>query len=178
LVFNEMELHIAIPLITTPASLTKLTPTFLHSQWIALTHKSFEHGAQGFNDRLAFLGKRLVDMQVSLALLSRPDPQHSSSLPLEDVYSHPALRGLENVSESSKQGVLQKSRLARLAATYKIPAAVRWKPRKSDNLAASGQDVIMAHTMYSMVGALALRQGGEIATRVVRERIIRPLGLR
>ena len=25
-------------------------------KWLAITHKSFEHGAQGFNDRLAYLG--------------------------------------------------------------------------------------------------------------------------
>lgn len=25
-------------------------------KWLAVTHKSFEHGARGFNDRLAFLG--------------------------------------------------------------------------------------------------------------------------
>jgi large subunit ribosomal protein L15 len=117
-------------------------------------------------------------MQVSLALLSRPDPQHNSAFPPTDVFSHPSLKGLENVTPSSKQEVLEKTRLAKLAATYKIPAAVRWKPRKSDNLAASGQDVVLAHTMYSMVGALVLRQGSEVATRVVRERIIRPLGLR
>jgi large subunit ribosomal protein L15 len=156
--------------------LPKLIPSL--SQWVSLTHKSFEHGAQGFNDRLAFLGKRLVDMQVSLALLSRPEPLEPTSIPSTDVYSHPALRGLENITLPIKHSVLDKGRLARLAATYKIPAAVRWKPRKSDNLKSSGQDVVLAHTLYSMVGALALRQGGEVANRIVNERIIRPLGLR
>lgn len=27
-------------------------------RWLAITHKSFDHGRRGFNDRLAFLGKR------------------------------------------------------------------------------------------------------------------------
>jgi large subunit ribosomal protein L15 len=118
-----------------------------------------------------------VDWHVSLALLSRPNTS-TRDAPIEDVFSHPALHGLENVSEGAKSSILEKSRLARLADTYKIPQAVRWKPRKSDSLESSGQDLIMAHAMYSMVGALVLKQGGEIATRVVRERIIRPLGLR
>lgn len=25
-------------------------------KWLAVTHKSFDHGRRGFNDRLAFLG--------------------------------------------------------------------------------------------------------------------------
>lgn len=27
-------------------------------KWLAVTHKSFDHGRRGFNDRLAFLGTR------------------------------------------------------------------------------------------------------------------------
>ena len=27
-------------------------------KWLAVTHKSFDHGRRGYNDRLAFLGKR------------------------------------------------------------------------------------------------------------------------
>ena len=27
------------------------------TKWLAVTHKSFDHGRRGFNDRLAFLGK-------------------------------------------------------------------------------------------------------------------------
>ena len=26
-------------------------------KWLAVTHKSFDHGSRGFNDRLAFLGR-------------------------------------------------------------------------------------------------------------------------
>ena len=26
------------------------------TKWLAVTHKSFDHGRRGFNDRLAFLG--------------------------------------------------------------------------------------------------------------------------
>lgn len=28
-------------------------------QWVAVTHKSFDHGRRGFNERLAFLGKQM-----------------------------------------------------------------------------------------------------------------------
>ena len=55
---------------------------------------------------------------------------------------------------------------------------MRWKPRKSDNLQGSGVETVLAHTVYSIIGALALQRGGEVAGRVARERILAPLGLR
>ena len=55
---------------------------------------------------------------------------------------------------------------------------VRWKPRKSDRLEASGVETVLAHTMYSLIGALALKRGGEVAARVAREKILQPLGVR
>jgi large subunit ribosomal protein L15 len=36
-------------------------------KWLAITHKSFDHGRRGYNDRLAFLG-------MIAALLIRPEP--------------------------------------------------------------------------------------------------------
>lgn len=49
---------------------------------------------------------------------------------------------------------------------------------QADNLKGSGVDVVLAHTMYSIVGALSLQRGGEAAARTVQEKILRPLGLR
>lgn len=51
-------------------------------------------------------------------------------------------------------------------------------PHKSENLKTSGIDVVLAHTLYSIVGAIALQHGGEVANRVTREKILSPLGLR
>lgn len=147
------------------------------SQWLAVTHKSHDHGRQGFNDRLAYLGKRIVDLQASLALLAMPVP---SSLHFDptDVFVHPALQGLENITPLAKQTVLDPTRLAQLAVRkYGLDKVVRWKPRKSDNLESSGISAVLAHTLYSIVGAVALRQGGEVAAKTARERILRPLGL-
>lgn len=31
-------------------------------KWLAVTHKSFDQGRRGFNDRLAFLGKPITDV--------------------------------------------------------------------------------------------------------------------
>lgn len=96
----------------------------------------------------------------------------------QDVYVHPALEGLENITPFAKSTVLDKTRLAELAVRkYGLEKVVRWKPRKSDNLETSGLSAVLAHTLYSIIGAVALRQGGEVAAKTAREKILRPLGL-
>lgn len=38
-------------------------------KWLAVTHKSFDHGRRGYNDRLAFLGRSMSTVTESWALL-------------------------------------------------------------------------------------------------------------
>ena len=85
---------------------------------------------------------------------------------------------MENISAFSKAQVLSPSRLAKLAQSYGLDKVVRWKPKKSDNLKGSGVETVLAHTVYSIIGALALQRGGEVAARTTRESILQPLGLR
>lgn len=73
---------------------------------------------------------------------------------------------------------LDKRRLAQLAGSYGLDKVVRWKPRKSDNLESSGVDVVLAQSIYAIVGAMALQKGGDVAAQVARERILAPLGLK
>ncbi|KXT04847.1 hypothetical protein AC578_3484 [Pseudocercospora eumusae] len=147
-------------------------------KWTAITHKSHAHGTQGFNDRLAYLGKRILDLQTSLALLSSPSPSSTPPFNRNEVYLHPALHGLENISQRTKLQILNHRRLSALAMQYGLDKVIRWKPRRSDDLRASGQDIVLAHTVFSIVGALAMQQGGEVAARAARERVLQPLGLR
>ncbi|EMC94225.1 hypothetical protein BAUCODRAFT_74525 [Baudoinia panamericana UAMH 10762] len=148
-------------------------------KWLAVTHKSFEHGAQGYNDRLAFLGKRIIDLQTSLALLNSP-ASPATATPADDrnIFRHAALENVDNMTAYGRAQVLAPSRLAKVAQGYGLDRVVRWKPRKSDNLQASGIDVVLAHAVYSIIGALALQRGGEVASRTARERVLQPLGLR
>jgi large subunit ribosomal protein L15 len=39
------------------------------TKWLAVTHKSFDHGRRGFNDRLAFLGKANPQGRLADSLL-------------------------------------------------------------------------------------------------------------
>ena len=45
------------------------------------------------------------------------------------------------------------------------------------DLAASGVDRVLAQSLYAVVGAVALERGGEVAVKMVRERILKHLGL-
>ncbi|KAK5116197.1 hypothetical protein LTR62_008523 [Meristemomyces frigidus] len=145
-------------------------------KWLAITHKSHDHGRLGFNDRLALLGKRLVDLHTSIALLHAPAPPATSST--SGIYAHPALHNLSNITKSTRAQILSPARLAKLAQGYGMDRVVRWKPKKSGDLKASGSDTVLAHAVYAVVGAVALQRGGEVAGRVVREKVLAPLGLR
>ena len=120
-------------------------------KWLAVTHKSFDHGRRGYNDRLAFLGtankkwsspnadresctgKRIVELQTSLAILtagasSDPPPPKKDSygrLP----YQNPALEGIEQLTDKSRSAVLDPNRMGGLADRYGLNRVIRWKPK-------------------------------------------------
>ncbi|TID22702.1 gb [Venturia nashicola] len=150
------------------------------TKWLAITHKSFDQGKRGFNDRLSYLGKRIVELQTSYLLVAAPraptaprGPDQYKRIPFE----HPALDGLTNLSDRIKADILDKSRLAQLAREYNIHRVMRWKPRSAQNLGASGIDVIAAQALYAIVGAVSLERGGAQANQLVKERILTPLGV-
>ncbi|KAG8628593.1 hypothetical protein KVT40_004466 [Elsinoe batatas] len=145
-------------------------------KWLAVTHKSFDHGWQGNNDRLAFLGKRIVDVQVSLALVGMPRLRSWGEE--EEGREQGPVGGLENLTVFAKGRVAERRRLAGLARERGLERVVRWKPKKADDLQGSGIDTVLAHTLYAIVGALSLQRGGETTNQLVKERILAPLGLR
>ncbi|KAA6413082.1 MAG: rnase iii domain [Lasallia pustulata] len=149
-------------------------------KWLAVTHKSFDHGRRGYNDRLAFLGKRIVDLQTSLAmvhsasshpLVAAPDPYGRTP------FQHPALEGLEVLSSEAKLDMTDRRRLAQIAEGYGLADVIRWKPRQAANLEGSGIQLVLMQALYAIVGAVALQKGGEAANRVTRKRILNHMGL-
>ncbi|CBF78007.1 hypothetical protein AN8794.2 [Aspergillus nidulans FGSC A4] len=135
-------------------------------KWLAVTHKSFDQGRRGFNDRLAFLA------QSASNSYGQPAPDRYGRKPFE----HPALNGLENLSINTKRFLTDKSKLAEVARQYDLEKVLRWCPRKPTNLEASGVEVVLAHTLYALIGALSLEKGNLVANKVARERILAPLG--
>ncbi|KAL4862301.1 hypothetical protein BDV12DRAFT_178981 [Aspergillus spectabilis] len=150
-------------------------------KWLAVTHKSFDQGRRGFNDRLAFLGKRIVQLQASLALAQSPAGTYGTAVPDShgrEPFTHPALEGIDNLSSGTKKFLTNKSRLAEIAQRYNLQSVLRWRPKKVDNLDGSGVDLVLAHTLYALVGAVALEKGGQAANKLARERILAPLGFK
>ncbi|KAK7189835.1 uncharacterized protein CC84DRAFT_1094804 [Paraphaeosphaeria sporulosa] len=154
-------------------------------KWLAVTHKSFDHGKRGFNDRLAYLGRRIVSLQTSQALINAPQveawPRKADGTPLTDGYGrvpfvHPALHGLQGLTGEAKGRVLDKSRLAGLAERYGLDKVTRWQPKRADNLQSSGLESVLNTSLYAIIGALALERGGEVANKVTQDKILAPLG--
>jgi hypothetical protein len=78
-------------------------------------------------------GKRIVELQTSLAILTA---EASSSLPTakkdsygRTPYQHPALEGVEQLTEKSMSTVLDINRMASLADGYGLNRVLRWKPK-------------------------------------------------
>ncbi|RMD43731.1 hypothetical protein DV735_g1390, partial [Chaetothyriales sp. CBS 134920] len=142
------------------------------TKWLAVTHKSFDHGRRGFNDRLAFLGKRIVELQTSLTMLSIKDTASSKASNPDphgrQPFEHPALEGIERLAEPSRSWVTYHKQVARVAEDYGVPAVPK-------SPAASGADMVHAQAIFAIIGALALEKGSAVANEVVRERILGPL---
>ncbi|KAI0848598.1 RNase III domain-containing protein [Daldinia vernicosa] len=148
-------------------------------KWLAVTHKSFDQGRRGFNDRLAFLGRQICVFECTQSIINSPssykgtedDPFADRREPFED----PALRGIDNLFETQPSDVFDLKKLAKLAIDTGLTEVVRWKPRMPENIKGSGFDPIMAGAIYAIVGAIALQRGGKIASQVVRKRIMNKL---
>ncbi|KAI0020250.1 RNase III domain-containing protein [Xylariomycetidae sp. FL0641] len=147
-------------------------------KWLAVTHKSFDQGRRGFNDRLAFLGRQMAIMEVTQSIItSAPkeapveDPYADRRQPFED----PALRTVDNLTMTQPNDILTLPKLAKIAEDTSLVGVVRWKPRMPENIRGSGFQPVMAGAIYAIVGAIALQHGGKAASRVIRERILKKL---
>lgn len=47
---------------------------------------------------------------------------------------------------------------------------------QADNLHGSGIESVLMTSLYAIVGAVALQQGGEVANKLVQDKILAPLG--
>ncbi|KAJ9653350.1 hypothetical protein H2198_007439 [Neophaeococcomyces mojaviensis] len=156
------------------------------TKWLAVTHKSFDHGRRGFNDRLAFLGKRILELQCSLGLLTAAEGEvlaKAAEAVRPDEYgrqpfTHPALANVEVLSGRGKEYFLDVKQIAAVAGMYGIPEVVRWQPRDVNDLTTSGAPAVYAQAVLAIIGALSLEQGGAVASRVARERVLQPSGLK
>jgi large subunit ribosomal protein L15 len=80
-----------------------------------------------------------VELQTSQALISAPQenewPRDHKGIPLNDEfgrkpYLHPALNGLQGLTDEAEGVVLSKERLAPIAERYGLDKVTRWKPKR------------------------------------------------
>lgn len=124
------------------------------TKWLAVTHKSFDHGRRGFNDRLSYIGRltitkclgssesnwlrsiagrRIVELQMTLALLSSSakdvfkvgeDPHG------RDPFQHPAIEGIEVLNGGARAHLLHHKRIAETCQQYGLQHVIRWNPKR------------------------------------------------
>ncbi|KAM0535169.1 hypothetical protein ACHAO3_005053 [Verticillium nonalfalfae] len=148
-------------------------------KWLAVTHKSFDYGRRGFNDRLAFLGRQAVVLEVAQSILSAA-PKPGAVVADEfnrQPFEHPALARLDNFNAQLPHDVVSREKIEQLAIDVGLDKVLRWKPRLPENLAGSGVQVVLNGAVHAIIGAISLQHGAEVAGKIVRERILSQLAL-
>lgn len=80
-----------------------------------------------------------MELQTSQALINSPQenqwPRGKDGKPQPDEYGripslHPALNGLQGLSDEAESKVLSKARLAQVAESYGLDKVTRWVPKR------------------------------------------------
>jgi large subunit ribosomal protein L15 len=88
---------------------------------------------------MAALGRRIIELQTSQALIHSPQqnpwPRNEKNRPLPDEfgrtpYVHPALDGVQGLTDEAESMVLNKQRLSQLAEKYGLDKVTRWVPKR------------------------------------------------
>ncbi|CAN8096220.1 unnamed protein product [Discula destructiva] len=143
-------------------------------RWLAVTHKSFDYGRRGFNTKLAFFGRQIVVLETMNGIMTAPI--HVERI-LDDRWKRqpfrsPALANVDKLSKQRPADYMSIHSLAQVGIKTQLDQVMRWKPRVPSDLGFSGIDVVLATTLFAIVGAVSLQHGGEVASRVARENIL------
>ncbi|KEY66253.1 hypothetical protein S7711_09181 [Stachybotrys chartarum IBT 7711] len=143
-------------------------------KWLAVTHKSFDQGRRGFNDRLALLGRYTLVMEGTKHIISKPPMKGTKVVDEFDrtPFEHEQLASIDNLNVQPHQSYLRKDKLYDLGVNVGLLEVLRWKPRQVNRLDTSGVEVVMNGAIYAIVGALVLHHGSVVAAQIVREKIL------
>ncbi|TDZ38166.1 hypothetical protein C8034_v000255 [Colletotrichum sidae] len=148
-------------------------------KWLAVTHKSFDQGRRGFNDRLAYMGRQSLALEAMREVVS--SDQEGAMIPDEhgrEPFSNPALQKIDNLNIALPHTLVTKEKLEQLAFSVGLDKVVRWKPAKPENLAGSGQQIVLTSTIFAIAGAITLQHGAQVAGTIIKERILKPMSSR
>ncbi|KAG5969452.1 hypothetical protein E4U58_001399 [Claviceps cyperi] len=143
-------------------------------KWLAVTHKSFDQGRRGFNDKLALMGRLTLAMEATKDIVSQAPLEGSrqeDDLPREP-FQNEQLAQVDNLNVSNPRDVVGKEVMSEFATRIGLAEVVRWKPRLTKQLRASGIEVVLNGAIMAIIGAITLQHGSVVAASVVRERIL------
>ncbi|KAF7559476.1 hypothetical protein G7046_g4678 [Stylonectria norvegica] len=143
-------------------------------KWLAVTHKSFDQGRRGFNDRLALLGRMTLIMETTKGIVSKEPLEGNQPADAfeREHFEHPQLRSLDNLNVEGPRDIAGKEALSQLAMEVGLIDVVRWKPRLVRKLKASGVEVVLNGAILAIIGAVTLQHGSVVASQIIRDRIL------
>lgn len=146
-------------------------------KWLAVTHKSFDQGRRGYNTRLAYYGRNILAMETTRSVLTSPVKSDIKVLDHHDrkPFYHPNLVNCDKLIQTQPQDIMSKRKMTNLATHVGLLEVTRWKPKRPEDLEASGLDVVLNTSLFAIVGAISLQHGAEVAHRVVRDKILKRL---
>ncbi|RDA91775.1 hypothetical protein CP533_2843 [Ophiocordyceps camponoti-saundersi (nom. inval.)] len=150
---------------------SKMLPEEL--KWLAVTHKSFDYGRRGFNDRLALMGRMALNLEATMYIVNKP-PDPKTTFPdtyNRKPYEHPQLTSINNLAVEGPRQMIGKEKLYALALAVGMPSVIRWKPRMTHRLQESGVEVVFSAAIMAIVGAINLQHGAAVSSAVIRDRI-------
>lgn len=144
-------------------------------KWLAVTHKSFDQGRRGFNDKLALMGRLTLVMEATKEIVSKAPlkgSRQTDSLGREKPFEHEQPASVDNLNVESPKDLVGKEKLFDFAFSMGLLDVVRWKPRLPRNLESSGVEVVLNGAVMAIIGAITLQHGSVVASKIVRERIL------
>lgn len=89
--------------------------------------------------------------------------------------------GTEQVAVSSDSGKIRPGQGDAMEAKEGMHQDLKWtvqdtNQEQADNLQSSGMETVIMTSLYAIVGAVALERGGEVANKLVQDKILTPLG--
>ena len=103
-------------------------------KWLAVTHKSFDQGRRGFNDRLAFLGRQICVMEATQLIITSSadfaEPPKDVFAARRQPFQDNELRSLDNLTTNQPNNMFSPEKLLKVANETGLTDVVRWKPKQ------------------------------------------------
>lgn len=129
-----------------------------------ITHKSFSHGAQPFNDKLSILGFQMLKLYSSTFAVSRP------------TKSQFAVSGFnfDCLGSMVSKNLLSDKCLAQFSRDTGISKIVFWKKalRLNHDPKASGEERIFSTITTALIGLINLHHGSSVAQEFIQKELL------